>query len=162
MLFTGGVAGFDPDGKLPETHEDQAARAYERLGAILDASGFTWADVGHWFIWAPDRHSKIAPVNPHWERIFPDPANRPARHALSRALDPGVQYRIEIIGVRNAPRRAYEINDRIYHTGGSATPGFMPFGATMGDYVFTGPTYGCTPTTARWARRPTNKLSCAI
>lgn len=142
MLFTGGIAGFDAQGALPETHEDQALRVYDRIGAILDESGFSWDDVGHWFIWAPDRHSKIAPVNPHWERIFPNAQSRPARHALSRQLDPGMQYRIEIIGVKDAPRRAFEINDRVYHTGGTTTPGFMPFGTTMGDVVFTGPTYG--------------------
>jgi enamine deaminase RidA (YjgF/YER057c/UK114 family) len=53
-----------------------------------------------------------------------------------------MHYRIEIIGVKNAPRTAYEINDRVYHTGGSGIRAFMPFGTTMGDMLFTGPTYG--------------------
>lgn len=142
LLFTGGVAGFDENGALPETHEAQAGLIFDRLDAILSEAGFSRGNVGHWFNWAPDRHSKIAPINPHWERWFPKPADRPARHALARALDPGMQYRIEIIAVKDAPRRAYEINDRVYHTGGTTTPGFMPFGTTMGDFIFTGPTYG--------------------
>lgn len=154
MLFTGGVAGFDSAGGLPDTNEEQAARIYDRIGAILQQSGFSSDEIGHWFIWAPERHSKIGPVNPHWERWFPKPDDRPARHALARQLDPGMHYRIEIIGVKNAPRRAYEINDRVYHTGGTATPGFMPFGTTMGDVLFTGPTYGMYAATRRVGETP--------
>jgi 2-iminobutanoate/2-iminopropanoate deaminase len=30
----------------------------------------------------------------------------------------------------------------VFHTGGSEIPHFMPFGTTMGDILFTGPTYG--------------------
>lgn len=143
MLFTGGIAGCDPaTGRLPETHEEQAALAYDRLEIILNEAGYPKAQVGHWFIWAPQRHSRIAPVNPHWERWFPTPASRPARHALARQLDPGQHYRIEIIGVARGERRAFEINDRVYHTGGSEIPGFMPFGTSVGDLLFTGPTYG--------------------
>jgi 2-iminobutanoate/2-iminopropanoate deaminase len=154
FLFSGGVAGRDTSGGLPETHEEQAALAYDRVGAILDQAGYSWEEIGHWFIWAPDRHSRIAPINPHWEQHFPDPRSRPARHALARQLDPGVQYRIEIIGVKNAPRTSYEINDRVYHTGGSATPGFMPFGTTMGDVLFTGPTYGMYRETRKMGETP--------
>lgn len=143
MLFSGGIAGIDPaTGRLPETHEEQAALAYERIAAILSEAGFTADQIAHWFIWAPDRHSRIGPVNPHWERWFPNPQSRPARHALSRQLDPGQHYRIEIVGVGTGTRRSYEINSTVYHTGGTAIPGFMPFGATVGDVLFTGPTYG--------------------
>jgi len=154
MLFTGGVAGFDAEGRLPETHEDQAALVYDRVGAILDAAGFSWQEIGHWFIWAPDRHSRIGPINPHWERRFPDIRSRPAGHALARQLDPGVHYRIELIGVKNAQRRSYEINDRVYHTGGTDTPGFMPFGTTMGEIMFTGPTYGMYAATRKMGETP--------
>jgi len=149
LLFTGGVAGYDPTGRLPETHDEQAALVYERIGSILELAGFSPDEIGHWFIWAPDRHSRIGPINPHWERLFPDIESRPARHALARQLDPGVHYRIEIIAVKNAQRRSYEINDRVYHTGGTATPGFMPFGTAMGDILFTGPTYGMYAATRR-------------
>jgi 2-iminobutanoate/2-iminopropanoate deaminase len=154
LLFSGGVAGFDERGNLPPTHEDQAAQIYARLDRILDAAGFKRDEIGHWFNWAPDRHSKIGPINPHWERWFPNPASRPARHALARALDPGLQYRIEIIGVKGATRRSYEINDRIYHTGGTTTPGFMPFGTTMDAYLFTGPTYGMRAIDRRMGETP--------
>ncbi|MEK7215155.1 MAG: RidA family protein, partial [Chloroflexota bacterium] len=143
MLFTGGIAGADPvTGRLPATNEEQAALAYDRLEIILAEAGYSKDQVAHWFIWAPDRHTQISPVNPHCERWFPNPQSRPARHALSRQLDPGQHYRIEIVGVKTGARRAYEINSTVYHTGGSATPGFMPFGANVGDILFTGPTYG--------------------
>lgn len=142
MLFTGGITGYDEIGRLEEWNEDQAARIYERIESILDQTGFTKEEIGHWFIWAPERHTKIGAVNPYWALWFPKEDDRPARHALARALDPGVHYRIEIIGVKNAPRKAYEINDRVYHTGGSGIRAFMPFGTMVGDVLFTGPTYG--------------------
>lgn len=145
VLFTGGIAGYDATGALPATHEEQAALAYERLGAILAAGGMSAADVGHFFVWSPDRHGKIGPINPHWVEWFPDIANRPARHAIARKLDAGMFYRIEIVAVRNAPRRSFEIDDVRYHTGGTETHGFMPWGTAMGGTLFTGPTYGRDP-----------------
>jgi enamine deaminase RidA (YjgF/YER057c/UK114 family) len=142
MLFTGGVTGYDAKGGLEQLNEDQAARIYERIQAILDDAGFTKEEIGHWFIWAPQRHTMIAYVNPYWALWFPHENDRPARHALARALDPNVHYRIELIAVKNAKRTAYEINDRVFHTGGSGIRAFMPFGTTNGDKLFTGPTYG--------------------
>jgi 2-iminobutanoate/2-iminopropanoate deaminase len=141
FLFTGGVAGYDADGKLSDSPETQAERVYERIAAILKASGFTKDDIGHWFVWSPVRLSNIKAVNPKWAEWFPNQADRPARHALARELDPNMAYRIEIIGVKNVHRKSFEIKGP-YHTGGSGIPHFMPFGATMGDVLFTGPTYG--------------------
>jgi 2-iminobutanoate/2-iminopropanoate deaminase len=145
LLFTGGIAGFDSDGNLPDTHEVQAEHAYERLGMILERAGMGPADIGHFFVWSPDRHGKIGPINPHWERWFPDITDRPARHAIARNLDPGMFYRIEIVARKNAPRRSIEVDAVRYHTGGTTTPGFMPWGTAMGDLLFTGPTYGLDP-----------------
>lgn len=40
MLFSGGIAGFDPKtGQLPESNEAQAALVYERIAAVLELSG---------------------------------------------------------------------------------------------------------------------------
>lgn len=149
MLFTCGVAGFNVEGKLPDSNEAQAELIFERIDSILQAADFSREEIGHWFNWAPDRlvglskpGSKIGPINPPWERMFPDIRSRPARHALARALDPGMHYRVEIIGVKNAPRKSYEISEQVFHTGGTEIPGFMPFGTTMGDILFTGPTFG--------------------
>jgi enamine deaminase RidA (YjgF/YER057c/UK114 family) len=142
MLFTGGITGYDPKGVLEPWNEHQAARIYHRIESILEQTGFTKSEIGHWFIWAPERLTKIGPVNPYWALWFPNENDRPARHALTRALDPGVHYRVEIIGVRGAHRTSYEISEHVFHTGGSAIPGFMPWGTTMDDIIFTGPTYG--------------------
>jgi len=152
MLFTGGVTGYDADGGLEKLNEDQAADVYERIGAILDAAGFTKEEIGHWFVWAPERHTMIAYVNPYWALWFPKEDDRPARHALARPLDPNVHYRIEIIAVKNQPRKAYEINDRVFHTGGSGIRAFMPFGTTNGDVLFTGPTYGMVSETRKMGK----------
>jgi 2-iminobutanoate/2-iminopropanoate deaminase len=141
MLFTSGVTGYTKNGTLEKLNEDQAADVYERIQAILDAAGFSKEEIGHWFVWAPQRHTMITYVNPYWALWFPHENDRPARHALARALDPDVHYRIEIIANRGK-RRAYEINDKVFHTGGSGIRAFMPFGTTVGDMLYTGPTYG--------------------
>ena len=146
MLFSGGIAGFDPKtGQLPESNEAQAALVYERIAAVLELSGFSSNEIGHWFVWARDRHTKISAVNPLWEQWFPDIGNRPARHALARQLDPGQHYRIEVIGAKGAHRQSHEVHPNIFHTGGTSTKAFIPFGTTAGDYLFTGPTYGMYP-----------------
>jgi hypothetical protein len=81
VLFTGGVAGFSEDGSLAETHEVQAERIFARLAKILDVAEFSSLDIGHWFIWTPDRlkrtgdsttFSKIMPINPLWAEWFPE------------------------------------------------------------------------------------------
>ena len=140
-LFTGGVAGYSADGTLSDSPETQAERVYDRIAAILKAANFTKSDIGHWFVWSPVRLSNIKAVNPKWIEWFPTDNDRPARHALARELDPNMAYRIEIIGVKNGHRRSFEIKGP-YHTGGSGIPHFMPFGTTMADVLFTGPTYG--------------------
>ena len=141
MLFSGGVTGYDAQGGLEQLNEDQAADVYERIDAILARSGFTKEEIGHWFVWAPQRHTMITYVNPYWALWFPHENDRPARHALARALDPDVHYRIEIIA-NKGKRTAFEINERVFHTGGSGIRAFMPFGTTVGDMLYTGPTYG--------------------
>ncbi len=79
FFFSSGIAGFDANGQLPPTHEGQAALAFDRLGTVIAQAEFSPADIGHWFNWAPDRlvglqkaNSKIAPINPHWARWFPN------------------------------------------------------------------------------------------
>ena len=147
FLFTSGIAGFDEAGRLPETNEAQAGHIYERLVQILNLSGFTTEEVGHLFVWALERHPVVGGkvtkfINPYWEKLFPTMDDRPARHVLGRILDPGMHYKLEIIATRNARRTCFEINDEVYHTGGSVTKRYMPFGITIGNYLYTGPTYG--------------------
>ena len=127
MLYTGGVSGFDTSGKLPESNEDQAAQIYERIARILDKSGFSSDDIGHWFMWALERHKDRA-VNPHWERWFkPSSPGTSCASELDRAY-----YRMEIINVR---RTAHRLRiTRTCTTSGTVIPG-SPFRTTMGVYL---------------------------
>jgi 2-iminobutanoate/2-iminopropanoate deaminase len=65
----------------------------------------------------------------------------------------GVVSRVEIIAVKKAPRTSYEV-EHVFHTGGSNIPHFMPFGTTMGDILFTGPTYGMDGPTFKVGETP--------
>ena len=147
FLFSSGIAGFDVTGQLPESNAEQGALAFERLSQILKLADFSAEEIGHLFVWALERHPVVGGkvtqfINPHWEKMFPLITDRPARHVLGRVLDSGMHYRLEIVAVKNARRKCYEINDIVYHTGGSTTKGYMPFGITIGRYLYTGPTYG--------------------
>lgn len=149
FLYTSGIAGIDASGRLPETNEEQSVEIHRRLMEILKIGGFTTDEVGHYFVWALERHpvtgGKVTKfINPYWEKMFPDIKSRPARHVLGRVLDPGMHYRLEIIAIKGAKRISFEINDEVYHTGGSTTKGYMPFGVTVGKALYTGPTYGMT------------------
>lgn len=149
FLYTSGISGIEASGRLPETNEDQSVEIHRRLAEILKTAGYTQDEVGHYFVWALERHPVVGGkvtkfVNPYWEKMFPDIKSRPARHVLGRVLDPGMHYKLEIIAIKGARRKAYEINDEVYHTGGSTTKGYMPFGATLGKALYTGPTYGMT------------------
>lgn len=146
FFFSGGAAGFDAAGKLPAENIPQGEKIYARLRELLRAAGFTPEEVGHLFIWALERHpavgGKVGWINRYWEEMFPDIHDRPARHVLGRPLDPGIHYRVEILAVKGLRRKCYEVHKNVYHLGGSDTPGYMPFGESIGKYFFTGPTYG--------------------
>lgn len=149
FLYTSGIAGYDAAGHLPETNEAQAGEIYRRMMEILQTAGYSTEEIGHLFVWALERHPVIGGkvtkfINPYWEKMFPDIRSRPARHVLGRVLDAGQHYKLEITATKNAKRTSYEINDEVYHTGGSTTKGYMPFGITIGKYLYTGPTYGMT------------------
>jgi enamine deaminase RidA (YjgF/YER057c/UK114 family) len=74
--------------------------AFESLAALLEIAGCRPDDVGHLFVWYGSHKYREA-VNRPWLAAFPEPEDRPARHAIQSELD-GRLIAIEVIGVASA------------------------------------------------------------
>lgn len=99
MVYSGGIYGFDPvTRKAADTMEEQCALMFAHVRTIVEAAGGSPDDIIKMTLWMKDRALRPL-VNPHWESIFPDPSNRPARHALKADLDGNVWIQCDFIAV---------------------------------------------------------------
>lgn len=99
QVYTSAIGGRDPaTGQMPETADAQAVQAFKNLRAILDAAGATPADVAHVTVFLKDNSYRDA-VNGPWLEMFPDPHDRPARHATTGDLRGGMLVQLEVIAV---------------------------------------------------------------
>lgn len=67
-------------GKIPDTLDDQVRNLFRQLAAAIQAAGGTPADFLKIEFFAQDQAAGRAALNGEWEKMFPDPASRPARH----------------------------------------------------------------------------------
>ncbi|WP_111495041.1 RidA family protein [Marinobacter bohaiensis] len=82
MLYSGVIYGRDPaTGKMADGLESQCALMFGHVRSILEVAGGSTADIIKMTLWMQDKSQRDV-VNRHWERLFPDPQSRPARHAL--------------------------------------------------------------------------------
>jgi 2-iminobutanoate/2-iminopropanoate deaminase len=68
---------------LPDTLEAQVKNLFIQLRAAIEAAGGTPEDFLKIEFWAKDQAAGRAALNGEWEKMFPDPASRPARHTQS-------------------------------------------------------------------------------
>ena len=82
LLMSGVILGVDAGtGKLPPDIGDQCANMFAHVQSILAEAGCTLDDVIKMTVWLKDPSDRVA-LHEVWTRLFPDPASRPARHAL--------------------------------------------------------------------------------
>jgi len=82
LLESGSVLGTDPaTGKPAATIEAQCRFMLENVRRIVEAGGGTVGDIVKVTVWMKDRNQRPA-LNAPWLEMFPDPATRPARHAI--------------------------------------------------------------------------------
>lgn len=82
LLMSGGIFGLDPEtGQVPADLEGQMAVMFANVRRIVEAAGGGVGDIVKMTIWTRDKGGKEA-LNREWLALFPDPASRPARHAL--------------------------------------------------------------------------------
>ena len=97
LLCSSGIAGKDPaTGALPTDPVQQTRHAFANLEALLAAGGATLADVAKLTITTRDNSLREA-INAEWQRCFPDPDDRPARHILIQDLQHGMALQLECL-----------------------------------------------------------------
>ena len=89
LLVTSAIFGKDPaTGAFPAHRARQAALAFAHLEAVLAEAGACPQDVVKLDLYMADGADRSL-VNRHWERLWPDPGRRPARHAHRAVLPEG-------------------------------------------------------------------------
>jgi enamine deaminase RidA (YjgF/YER057c/UK114 family) len=88
IVMSSVIGGGDPaTGELPPALEAQIANVFAHIRSDVQAAGGTVDDIIKITFWVKDPVSQRAALNAEWERMFPDPAARPARHTLTLPPD---------------------------------------------------------------------------
>jgi 2-iminobutanoate/2-iminopropanoate deaminase len=74
-------------GKLPDSLAGQCAAMFANVREIVEAAGGSPDNIIKMTVWLRDLSDRKA-LNEEWLKMFPDPAARPARHALQHQGDP--------------------------------------------------------------------------
>ncbi len=97
LLCSSGISGKDAaTGTLPADPLRQTVLAFANLEALLAAAGATLADVAKLTITIKDNGLRDA-IDAEWQRCFPDPRDRPARHILQHDLQHGMALQLECL-----------------------------------------------------------------
>jgi len=99
LLVTSSILGkrLDDD-TYPQDKAEQAALVFEYLEAILAAAGAQLQDVVKLDLYFGDKEDR-AYANPHWLRLWPDEAHRPARQAHETKMPKGCYIQIVAMAV---------------------------------------------------------------
>lgn len=74
---------FNPGGRtVPDTLEEQIDNLFVHVGKMLEAAGAGWDDMAKMTFYVTNPAETRAALNGPWEKFFPDPESRPARHNL--------------------------------------------------------------------------------
>jgi 2-iminobutanoate/2-iminopropanoate deaminase len=99
FLFSGVITGRDQrDRSLPATLDEQCALMFRAMRAVVEAGGGTVGDIAKVTVWLADLGDRAA-LNREWEAMFPDPQDRPTRHALAGTLEAGKLIECEFVAV---------------------------------------------------------------
>ncbi|WP_022882242.1 RidA family protein [Gryllotalpicola ginsengisoli] len=99
FLFSGVITGRDQrDRSLPPTLDEQCALMFQAIRSVAEAGGGTVDDIVKVTVWLADLGDRAA-LNREWTAMFPDPQDRPTRHALAGSLEAGKLIECEFVAV---------------------------------------------------------------
>jgi 2-iminobutanoate/2-iminopropanoate deaminase len=99
LIYSGVITGRDPEtGRPPETLDEQCAQMFRHMCDIVAAAGATTGDIIKVTVWLRDPADRTA-LNRAWTALFPDPADRPARHTMGGDLGDGLLAQCDFVAV---------------------------------------------------------------
>ena len=104
LVFSGAITGRDPETRqMPPDLDTQCVNLFRHVREIVEAAGGTTGDIVKMTVWLREYRDRTA-LNREWEALFPDPDDRPARHALAAELDGDSRVQCDFIAVLDAER----------------------------------------------------------
>ena len=79
IMMSSVISGRGPDG-MPDSLEGEVANIFQHVRDMLKAAGGGPENVVKMDFYTADQAAGRAALNGEWEKMFPDPASRPARH----------------------------------------------------------------------------------
>lgn len=98
LLMSGSILPRRADGTSPPTLDEQCALMFRYVSEILEKAGGTTDHIVKINV-AMREASDRAVLNKHWVAMFPDSANRPARHTETKDLPAGVLVQCDIVAM---------------------------------------------------------------
>lgn len=99
MFFSSAINGKDPaTGEYPASAREQARLAFQNMAALVREAGGDVRDIAHLTVFLQDRDDRKY-VDEQWLAMFPDPADRPARHAVTVERSGRMLVQLEIVAV---------------------------------------------------------------
>jgi 2-iminobutanoate/2-iminopropanoate deaminase len=120
LLFSSAIGGRDPaTGEYSDRPEDQARQAFRNMATVVRAAGGDVGDIAHVTVFLKDLADKKY-VDEEWLAMFPDPEDRPARHAMTVDRGGRMLVQVEIIAVLDAAVLDAAVLDAAVLDGGPA------------------------------------------
>ena len=99
MLFSSAINGKDPaSGGYPDGAAEQMKFAFANMATLVREAGGDVDDIAHVTVFLQDLSDKKL-LDEQWLAMFPDPADRPARHAVKVDRAGSMLVQLEIIAV---------------------------------------------------------------
>ena len=101
MLFSSAIGGRDPEtGQYSDRPEAQAKQVFINMATLVRSAGGDVGDIAHVTVFLKDSALKKY-VDEEWIAMFPDPEDRPARHAVTADRGGAMLVQLEIVAVLN-------------------------------------------------------------
>lgn len=99
LLFSSAINGKDPDtGTYPPDAAGQAKAAFANMAQLVADAGGSTDHIAHVTVFLADRAHREH-VDREWLAMFPDPDDRPARHAVETSRPGAGLLQLEIVAV---------------------------------------------------------------
>ena len=98
-LASGVLTGRDPETQqLPADLDSQVANVFIHIRNVMHAAGGSPDDILKLNVHLVEYRNRAA-LNDHWQRMFPDPASRPARQVTAATLDRGALIQADLLAI---------------------------------------------------------------